>query len=51
MHTAPPDPRESAPELPLLLVEIINRCLQKDPADRYQSAREILVELESVLKP
>ena len=40
-HTPPPDPREFNPELPALLVQVIARCLQKDPAERFQSTREI----------
>jgi len=45
VHTPPPDPREINPELPPTLQRIILRCLQKDPAARYGSAREILAEL------
>ncbi len=41
VHTPPPDPREYNPELPGLLVQVIARCLQKDPAARFQSTREI----------
>jgi serine/threonine protein kinase len=50
VHTPPPDPREFAPDLPDAIVNIIQRCLQKDPADRYGSAREILEELRGSLK-
>jgi serine/threonine-protein kinase len=49
VHTPPPDPREVNPELPAGLAAIINRCLQKDPDQRYQSTREILAELRGVL--
>ena len=49
VHTPPPDPREIHPELPEPLAVIIGRCLQKDPADRYQSAGEILDELRGRL--
>jgi predicted Ser/Thr protein kinase len=49
VHTPPPDPREHVPELPELLVGVIERCMRKDPAERYQSAREILTELRSSL--
>jgi serine/threonine-protein kinase len=49
VHTPPPDPRELCPELPDLLARVILRCLRKDPAERYQSAREILAEIRSAL--
>ena len=47
VHTPPPDPREFEPDLPDLFVDIIAKCLQKDPADRYQSAKEILGQLRA----
>jgi tetratricopeptide (TPR) repeat protein len=49
VHTPPPDPREINPEVPEVLAGIIERCLRKDPAERYQSAREILAELRTEL--
>ena len=50
VHTPPPDPRELNPEVPPALQRIILRCLEKDPADRYASAREILEELRGPTK-
>ncbi|MEB2346664.1 MAG: protein kinase [Deltaproteobacteria bacterium] len=49
VHTPPPDPREIHPEVPTLLAEIIARCLRKDPAERYQSARDILAEVRAAV--
>jgi tetratricopeptide (TPR) repeat protein len=46
VHTPPPDPLDINPELPPAIRNIINRCLEKDPADRYQSTREILSEIK-----
>jgi serine/threonine-protein kinase len=50
VHTPPPDPREFNAELPPLIVKIIARCLEKDPADRYQSALDIVKELKAALE-
>jgi len=50
VHTPPPDPREFNAELPPLIVNIIARCLEKDPANRYQSALEIVAELKAALE-
>ena len=49
VHTQPPKIQELKPDLPNTLSSIVDRCLQKDPADRYQSAREILAEVRSSL--
>jgi len=46
VHTAPPDPRSVKAEIPEGLANIILRCLQKAPAERFQSAKELLEELD-----
>jgi serine/threonine-protein kinase len=38
VHTAPPDPREVRSDVPEPLARLILRCLEKDPANRYESA-------------
>jgi tetratricopeptide (TPR) repeat protein/TolB-like protein/tRNA A-37 threonylcarbamoyl transferase component Bud32 len=42
----PKSPKLVNPELPNWLVRIIMRCLERDPAARYQSAYEILADLQ-----
>jgi eukaryotic-like serine/threonine-protein kinase len=42
----PKSPKLINASLPNWLVRIIMRCLEKDPADRYQSAYEILADLQ-----
>jgi serine/threonine-protein kinase len=49
VHTAPPRVQELRPDLPAALSTIVERCLEKDPANRYQSAREILTEVRESL--
>jgi serine/threonine-protein kinase len=43
----PKSPKTVNPSLPNWLVKIIMRCLERDPAARYQSAHEILADLEA----
>jgi serine/threonine-protein kinase len=49
VHTPPPDPRELNPETPALVADIVLRCIEKDPAERFQSAREIIAALKAGL--
>lgn len=41
-------PEEVMPDLPAKLNEILHRALAKDPADRYQSAGEMLADVEEL---
>ena len=45
LYFAPPPPRRWRPELPPWLQEIILRCLEVDPRDRYQSAAHLAFDL------
>jgi len=47
VHTLPPSPLERRPNLDLAepIVKIVMKALEKDPADRFQSAREIILAL------
>jgi serine/threonine protein kinase/tetratricopeptide (TPR) repeat protein len=47
----PKDPKLANPGLPDYMAQIILRCLEKDPAERYQSARDILTDLEAGRAP
>ncbi|MFC1849660.1 SUMF1/EgtB/PvdO family nonheme iron enzyme [candidate division CSSED10-310 bacterium] len=48
LHEDPPHPAIANPghRVPAELADIIKRCLQKDKKDRYQSIRELLLDLE-----
>jgi serine/threonine protein kinase len=46
VHTPAPDPRTIKEDLPSGLAEIILRCLQKDPNERFQDASEISLSLQ-----
>lgn len=48
LHTPPEPPRTLNPELPIELEAIVLRLLQKDPARRFQSCRELQGLLEEV---
>ncbi|MBZ5607497.1 MAG: tetratricopeptide repeat protein [Acidobacteriia bacterium] len=51
VNEAPADPRVARPDLPAYISNIILKCLEKDPAKRYQSARDILTDLEAQNAP
>lgn len=50
--TQSPDPvTRHRPAVPAALSAIVMRCLEKHPADRWQTAGELLAQLETVLTP
>ncbi|MBI1358635.1 MAG: SUMF1/EgtB/PvdO family nonheme iron enzyme [Acidobacteria bacterium] len=46
----PPPPEELAPDIPAPLSYVIQKLLQKDPAQRYQSAAEVADHLQRIVK-
>jgi serine/threonine-protein kinase len=47
--TRAPEPvTQHRPEIPATLANVIMRCLEKDPANRWQTANDVLVALSSV---
>lgn len=51
LNSPPLLPREINGKVSLRLEEIILKCLEKDPEDRYQSAKEIAVDLRRMRVP
>jgi len=48
LHEEPPSLAERAPDLPPALARVVEHCLAKDPAERFQSARDLAFALESI---
>ena len=51
LHQSPPPPSEANPSVSPGLENIILKCLDKDPENRYKSAKEILVDLRRLTMP
>ncbi len=51
LHTDPPSPRQLSPAISSDLESVILKCLQKEPATRYQTARELAADLRRVQTP
>jgi serine/threonine protein kinase/tetratricopeptide (TPR) repeat protein len=48
LHTDPVSPRQLSPTISSALESVILKCLQKEPATRYQTARELSTDLRQV---
>ncbi|MGZ4837663.1 MAG: serine/threonine-protein kinase, partial [Terriglobales bacterium] len=51
VHEAPPSPKTLNPDLPDWIVRVIMKCIERDPAQRYQTAGEILHDLDTATAP
>lgn len=51
LHKLPPPPKEFNTEIPIRLEQIILKCLEKNPANRYQHAKELFADLEQLAAP
>lgn len=51
MLVDPPAPRTIVPDVPPALEALVMRCLAKSPAQRFQSAHEVLSALERITDP
>ena len=48
LHKEPTPPNQVRPDLPAEVERIVNKTLRKDVDDRYQSARDLLIDLKDV---
>ena len=50
VEETPPPLADVVPELPPALVKVVQRCLEKDPNDRFDSARDVAFALQAMLQ-
>ena len=50
VHDEPPLPRSLNASIPRALEAVILKCMQKNPAGRYQSISQVIVDLEAVVE-
>jgi eukaryotic-like serine/threonine-protein kinase len=50
-HDTPPAPNTIVADIPAWLNSIVMKCLERAPANRYQSAKEILDDIDAQRKP
>jgi len=48
LNEEPPSPSQIVPNLPLALHRAVQRCLEKNPEQRFQSASDLVFALESL---
>ena len=51
VQQTPTDVKQVKPDLPDYVARVIMHCLEKDPANRYQSAKEIVADLDASRSP
>lgn len=51
VHDEPRSPLLDRPDLPPAILDVISRCLEKNPADRYANAGELATALETLASP
>ena len=51
VSSRPKPPRDVKPDVPPALERIVLRCLEKDPKARYQTANELLAEIDASASP
>ncbi len=48
LHADPPAPASLVPEIPTGIDRVVMRCLEKEPAERFESARDVAFALRAV---